>query len=76
MDTTKYVTDTSRTVVAAMEAAGENRLTLATKTRIPRSTLVRRLDGIGSLTVDELYRIANVLHLPVVSLLADEDVAA
>lgn len=45
----------------AMEAKGENPNSLATKTLIPRVTIIRKLEGGAAFNVDELDAIATVL---------------
>ena len=58
--------NTARTRVAdriraAMEAKGENPNSLATKTRIPRVTILRKLDCAAAFNIDELDAIGQVL---------------
>lgn len=47
----------------AMHAAGETRLSLSEKSGIPRTTLIRRLNGHSAFTVDELEVIGRVLDV-------------
>lgn len=61
-------------VNAAMDARGVTRLELSDATGIPRSTLIRRLNGLlPSFTIDELDRIAQHLEVDVVTLVAPVD---
>lgn len=69
MDTTRYAQSVAGSVVHLMNEAGESRLSLSTKTGIPRTTLNRRLDGHSSFTVRELAAIATVLGANVSDLL-------
>jgi len=74
MDTTP---DTKRLqaekVEAAIKAAGASVLAIAEATQIPRTTLMRRLAGRQSFTVEDLYNIARALDLPVSALVLTED---
>lgn len=45
-----------------MEAKGENVNSLATKSRVPRVTILRKLDCAAAFNVDELDAIADVLE--------------
>jgi len=53
---------------AAMEVADETTYGLAQKTLIPKSTLLRKLGGGASFTVDELDAIATALKVDVAEL--------
>lgn len=69
-------TATAQKVAEAIKAAGETTLGIARKTHIPRTTLLRRLDGVTPFNLDELYAIATTLKVPVVDLMVtDEDAA-
>lgn len=51
-----------------MEAKGENPNSLATKTGIPRVTLLRKLSGTSAFNVDELDALAEALGVAASSL--------
>lgn len=57
-------------VRAAIAARGTTQSAVAEATGIPRVTLVRRLTGFSSFTVDELARIAKVLETTPAELVA------
>lgn len=69
MDITSH---TAQKVAAAIEGAGETTLGIASKTHIPRTTLLRRLEGLSAFKIDELGLIANALGVPVCSLIGSE----
>jgi predicted transcriptional regulator len=48
---------------------------LCGRTGIPRSTMLRRLDGHSPFNLNEIDRIANALRIPVESLLLPEPVS-
>lgn len=56
---------------AAMEAADETAYGLAQKTLIPKQTLLRKLAGGSSFTVDDLDSIARVLEVAPADLLRE-----
>lgn len=56
-------------VTREMEAAGVSQNGLAEATNIPRSTLIRRLNGASSFKVEELNAIASHLGVPMTALL-------
>lgn len=60
MDTT---TATAAKVEAARTAAGISRLALSEQSGIPRTTLIRMLDGKQSFTVEHIDVIATVLNV-------------
>ena len=70
MDINRYARAVAQATYAAMVAGGETQLGLSEKTGIPRTTLARRLAGSSPFTVAELAAIADVLDIPVVSLVA------
>lgn len=53
--------------------AGLSKLSLASETHIPYSTLHRKLEGVGAFTVDELFRITEVLEISAHSLWPEVD---
>lgn len=55
-----------------MEAKGENPFSLASKTHIPRVTLIRKLDGGAAFNVDELDVISGVLGVAVSDLVRQD----
>lgn len=67
---------TAALVCQAMEERGVSQLKLAEVTRIPRTTLMRRLAGDSSFTVNELDRIAAALSIDAPALLNGAVVAA
>lgn len=68
MDINRYAKAVAHATYAAMVAGGETQLGLSEKTGIPRTTLARRLAGSSPFTVAELAAIADVLGIPVISL--------
>lgn len=58
-------------VRVTMEQKGENPNSLATKARIPRVTLIRKLDGGGVFNVEELDAIAGVLGVRISDLVSE-----
>ena len=66
-------TETAHRVSAAIEADGRPVLVVAEQTNIPRTTLLRRLSGATPFTVPELARIADLLDVPVHSLIPTAD---
>lgn len=64
---------TAAQVAAAMSDAGKSEVAVSEATGIPRSTLKRRLSGFSSFTVDELQRVADLLEVPVTTLLDATD---
>lgn len=66
MDITKA---TAARVSAAIESAGETVLGISQLTRIPRTTLIRRLDGLTPFTIAELAAIATALDISPVDLI-------
>lgn len=68
-------TETAHRVTAAIEAAGESKLSIAEKTGIPRTTLWRRLNGLTSFYMEELHLIARVLDVPVTDFVVTERAA-
>lgn len=64
---------TARAVNLALESAGKSQLSASEQTGIPRTTLLRRLSGVSPFTVDELQRIADLLGVPVHSLIETTD---
>lgn len=50
-----------RVVTEALEAAGISSNAAAKQTGIPRTTLLRRLDGLSPFTTTELGRVATLL---------------
>jgi transcriptional regulator with XRE-family HTH domain len=56
-------------VRATMTAKGVSQVSLAEATGIPRVTLIRRLNGHASFTIEELAAIATHLGVDVASLL-------
>lgn len=71
---------TTRTVAervrAAMETAGKNPKSLAEDAGIPRTTLIRRLTGNSSFTLNEIDALAPQLGVTAAELLADESSVA
>ena len=67
---------TTRTVAervrAAMEEVGQNPKSLAEDSGVPRTTLIRRLTGNSSFTLNEIDALAPHLGTTVSELLADE----
>lgn len=61
---TKSDDDLGQRVDALRSQAGITVVDLAAQTRIPLTTLQRRLAGDGRLTVAELSRISNALDVP------------
>lgn len=59
----------------AMEAKGENPNSLATKTHIPRVTILRKLDGAAAFNIDELDAIGEVLGTTAGDLVRKDDAA-
>lgn len=68
---------TAEKVAAAIEASGLSVATVAERAHLPRVTLIRRLAGAPSFRIDELERIAEVLGVATISLMASatEDAA-
>lgn len=66
---------TAQKVAAALDLAGKSQLSVSEASGIPRTTLLRRLSGVSPFTVDELQRIADLLGVPVVSLIDGTDIA-
>ena len=58
-------------VRVAMETSGENPFSLASKTLIPRVTLIRKLGGAAAFNVDELDALAGVLGTSVCEFVRD-----
>jgi hypothetical protein len=58
-----------------MDLAGVSQNGLTTRSKIPWTTLDRKLN-VGSFTIRELYRIADALDIPVTDLLPAPLVAA
>lgn len=74
---TPTLTETvARNVVQAMHLNGENPNSLARGARIPRVTLLRRLDGTTPFKVDELGRIARHLNTTADQFFTVSDLAA
>lgn len=67
---------TAERVSAAIEAAGQTHLAVAEQTGIPRTTLLRRLSGAAPFTITELERVADLLDVPVHSLIPTTDKTA
>lgn len=63
-------------VTEAMRAAGQTQLALSDHTGIPRTTLIRRLNGHSAFTVDELWAIAGFLNVEPASLLPEPSAVA
>lgn len=76
MDNPEYAQTVAHATFAAMVAGGETQLGLSVKTGIPRTTLARRLSGSSPFTVAELAAIADVLGIPVASLVTPAQTAA
>jgi len=76
MDINRYAKAVAQATHAAMVTGGETQLGLSAKTGIPRTTLARRLAGSSPFTVAELAAIADVLGIPVVSLVTPLQPAA
>lgn len=72
MDTT---TATAAKVEQARERAGISRLALSEATGIPRSTLIRKLNGHQSFTVGDIDVIAQALRVDPATLVAFKAVA-
>ncbi|MBJ8340001.1 helix-turn-helix transcriptional regulator [Antrihabitans sp. YC3-6] len=60
-------------IETALDSAGTTRLSLATATGIPVSTLRRRMKGHGALDIDQLERIATTLGYEVEAFVLPED---
>ena len=58
-----------------MEAKGENPNSLATKTLIPRVTILRKLEGAAAFNIDELDAIGAVLDVAPEELVRKDDAA-
>ena len=58
-----------------MEAKGENPNSLATKTGIPRVTILRKLDSAAAWNIDELDAIGSVLEIAPEELVRKDDAA-
>lgn len=72
MDTT---TATAAKVEAARESKGVSRLALSHQTGIPRTTLIRKLDGKQPFTVTDIQAIAGALEVHPTSLVEFRAVA-
>lgn len=64
---------TAQRVAEALDRAGKSHLSASEESGIPRTTLLRRLSGVTPFTVDELQRIADLLDVPVESLIQTTD---
>ena len=69
MDTTIIRMETCERMSKAMVLASMTATTLADRSGIPYTTLWRKLKGSAAFTIDEVFVIANVLHVPAASLL-------
>lgn len=72
METPTYQTLIARRVGNAIEAAGLTVLGVAEATAIPRTTLIRRLNGVQPFTTNEIKAIADLLAIPVSTLVAED----
>lgn len=68
-------TQTAEAVETAITAAGLTHLGVAEASGIPRTTLLRKLAGHSSFTIDELERLAPVIGVRFSDLLPSEEVA-
>lgn len=66
----------SARVAAEIKEAGVTVVWLCGKTGIPRSTMLRRLDGHSAFNLNEIDRIAAALRVPAESLLTPEAMSA
>ena len=60
-----FTTDVAANVRRAISDKGETQLSVSESTGIPRTTLIRRLDGVNPFTVAELRSIATMLGVRV-----------
>jgi transcriptional regulator with XRE-family HTH domain len=72
---TATATATANNVVAAIEASGLTRQQVADLSGIPKTTLLRKLHGHASFTLDEIDRLARALGTTSANLIAFEAVA-
>lgn len=70
MQLTPTSKDVAASVKDAMTERGVSQAALADATGIPRVTLIRRLNGHSSFTVEELANVAEHLQVPMQSFLA------
>jgi len=61
MDSNTYSESVARNAATAIKASGSSLAAIAETSGIPRSTLERKLRGVGSLTVREVKALADAL---------------
>lgn len=75
MDTKSLTTTVAESVDHLMEEAGVSLLSLSTTTGIPRTTLRRRIEDDGNITVRELELIARALGTKIGNLIPKDHAA-